>query len=269
MTTCKICGNATEKIFRRQILTKYDVDYFQCLQCKFIQTEEPFWLQEAYQNSINIEDTGLADRNILFVKRTSMLLYFLFARRGKFLDYGGGYGLFTRLMRDYGFDFFWDDPHTQNLFARGFEYSREKTERFELVTSFECFEHFQNPLKELENMLALSDSVLFSTEIFSGTAPLPDQWGYYYFSHGQHIALYSIESLEFIAKKYKMNLYTNGKSFHLFTKKNIGNAVYGLLLKAALLGIPSLIKLAMGSRTKPDSVYSQERRNAISGKTSL
>jgi hypothetical protein len=257
---CKICGGISEKIFSGKVLQKYDVDYFQCRQCKFIQTEEPYWLQEAYQNSINIEDTGLVERNLLFLKRTSMLLYFLFDRGGKYIDYGGGYGLFTRLMRDYGFDFYWDDPFTQNLFARGYEHSKGITERYELVTSFECFEHFQDPLKELEKMLAFSDSVLFSTEIFVNAAPLPNEWGYYYFSHGQHIALFSIESLEFIAKKYKMNLYTNGKSFHLFTKKSIGNILFKLLLKTALLGVPSLIKLAMGSKTKFDSMHSQEQR---------
>ncbi len=38
-----------------------------------------------------------------------------------FLDYAGGYGVFTRLMRDIGFDFYWHDPYTQNLFANGFE----------------------------------------------------------------------------------------------------------------------------------------------------
>ncbi len=257
---CKICGTTSEKIFRTTVLLKYDVDYFQCPECKFIQTEEPYWLKEAYARSINIEDTGLVERNILFAKRTGMLLFFLFNRTGKFLDYGGGYGLFVRLMRDYGFDFYWKDPFTENLFARGFESTDDTKERFEVVTTFECFEHFEHPLKELEAMLSLTDSVLFSTEIFSNTAPLPEEWGYYYFTHGQHISLYSLESLQWLAKKYDMNLYTNGKSFHLLTKKRLNNTVFGILLKASLLGIPSLIRLAMGSKTKRDSAIAQESR---------
>ena len=109
-------------------------------------------------------------------------------------------------------------------------------------------------------MLSLTDSVLFSTEIFSNTAPLPEEWGYYYFTHGQHISLYSLESLQWLAKKYDMNLYTNGKSFHLLTKKRLNNTVFGILLKASLLGIPSLIRLAMGSKTKRDSAIAQESR---------
>jgi len=257
---CKICGTAVEKLFRKKILQKYDVDYFQCPRCKFIQTEEPHWLKEAYENSINIEDTGLVQRNLLFSKRTSILLYSLFDRKAKFLDYGGGYGLFVRLMRDYGFDFFWKDPFTDNIFARGFEHIDGSDQQYEAVTSFECFEHFLDPQKELETMLSFSDSIIFSTETFDHNAPLPDNWEYYYFSHGQHIALYSLESLQFMAKKNQRNFYTNGKSFHMITSKRINNSIFNILLKVSLVGIPSLIKVALGSKTKSDSLYSQNQR---------
>jgi hypothetical protein len=261
--TCKICGKISEKIFRRKILLKYDVDYFQCPQCKFIQTEEPFWLQEAYEHSINIEDTGLVDRNILFAKRSTMLLYILFNRKDMFLDYGGGYGLFVRLMRDYGFDFFWKDPFTENIFARGFEFDPEKQKQLGIVSTFECFEHFVNPLSEIEKMLSLSDSLLFSTEIFQGSAPSPEEWEYYYFSHGQHVALYSFESLLVIAKKFNMNLCSNGKSFHLLTPKRINNTLFNVLLKISLIGLPSVIKYMIGSKTKSDSLIGQGFRKNV------
>ena len=40
---------------------------------------------------------------------------------------------------------------------------------------------------------------------------------------GQHISFYSKLSLEFIALKFKANFYSNGKSFHIFTRKEIRN----------------------------------------------
>ena len=256
---CRLCGETSSKIFRKKILDKYDVDYFQCSSCQFIQTEEPFWLKESYQNSINIEDSGLLDRNILFARRSATVLYFLFNKRGVFLDYGGGYGLFVRLMRDHGFDFYWNDPFTENLFARGFELKVEKQKRFELVTVFECFEHFVDPIAELERMLPLSDSLLFSTEIFSSTAPLPEEWRYYGFSHGQHVALYSLKSLEYIAKKYNMHLCTNKKSFHLLTRKKMNNSLFNFLLYAAHFGIPLIIRSLMHSKVNSDAVEVQFR----------
>lgn len=251
---CKICGETSTIIFRKKILAKYDIDYYQCSSCGFIQTEEPYWLKESYQTPINTEDTGIIKRNVLLAKRTSAVLFFLFDASEIFLDYGGGYGLFVRIMRDYGFNFYWMDPFTENLFARGFEYNAVQVNKFEVVTSFECFEHFANPIQEIENMLSLSPSILFSTETFASGTPNPDTWKYYYFSHGQHISLFSLSSLKTIANKFNLHLYTNGKSFHLLTHRSLNNIVFNTLLKLSLLGTHSLIPLFMGSNTKPDSV---------------
>ena len=251
---CNICCKASSKIFRRRILGKYNVDYFQCSSCGFIQTEQPTWLEESYRSPMNIEDTGILKRNILAAKRTSAILFFLFDTKGCFLDYGGGYGLFVRIMRDYGFNFYWNDPFTENLFARGFEYDPVHTNKVELITSLECFEHFTDPLQEIEKMLSISSSILFSTETFSSGTPDPDNWKYYYFSHGQHISLFSLSSLRYIAQKYNMHFYSNGKSFHLLTRRSLNNSVFNILLKLSLLGIPSLATLLMKSNTKPDSV---------------
>ncbi len=229
------------------------MDYFQCSSCEFIQTEDPFWLKESYLSPINSEDTGIIIRNLLLAKRTSAILFFLFDKNGNFLDYGAGYGLFVRIMRDYGFNFFWADPFTENLFARSFEYDAKHSNKIELITSFECFEHFADPIKEIENMLSISNSILFSTETFISGTPNPDKWNYYYFSHGQHISLFSLSSLRYIAKKFNMNFYTNGKSFHLLTHRSLNNILFNILLKLSLLGINSLIALSMGSNTKIDS----------------
>ncbi len=250
---CKICNNETKIIFNRIILFKYNVNFNQCSKCGFIQTDEPNWLEEAYKNPINIDDTGLVSRNILFAKRSCSVLFFLFERQKLFLDFAGGYGLFTRLMRDYGFDFYWSDPFTHNLFARGFELNEIIPKSVETVTAFECFEHFTNPIDEIEKILNISDNVLFSTEIFKSAAPDPDEWEYYAFNHGQHISFYSLESLNYIKNKFGLNLCTNGKSFHLLSKKKVNNLLFSTLLKISLLGLPNLIKFYNHSKTLTDS----------------
>jgi len=49
--------------------------------------------------------------------------------------------------------------------------------RYELVSAFEVFEHLVNPLEEIERMLRLSDSILFSTLLVPTPAPgLADWW---------------------------------------------------------------------------------------------
>ena len=187
---CKICNNNTYNIFSAKILNKSNIKYYYCDHCGFLQTEEPYWLKEAYSNSISITDTGIMLRNIGSSKMTAVILYFLFNKRGKFLDFAGGYGIFTRLMRDIGFDFYWYDPQSTNLLARGFEI-KGKNCKYELVKAFEVFEHFVEPIKGFESILQFSDNVLFSTDLLPSTLPKPGEWRYYALESGQHISFYS------------------------------------------------------------------------------
>ena len=257
---CRICREKSEYVFTETLLNKYKVKYYQCPTCEFLQTDEPYWLNEAYEYSINIEDTGLVSRNILLAKRTSTILYFLFNNKAVFLDYAAGYGLFVRLMRDYGFDFYWSDIHTENIMAKGFEYNPDVHKNIDLVTALECFEHFSDPIKEIEKLLTITPNIIFSTETFKKSVPAPGEWDYYGFSHGQHVSLYSQKTLQVIAQKFKLNLYTNGKSYHLLTKKNINNFVFNSLIKVSLSGISSYIKWKMGSKVLSDSIMMRDKR---------
>lgn len=214
---CKICDNDNDFIFFGKILNKYNIKYYYCSNCGFLQTEEPYWLEESYAESINITDTGILQRNISLSKIVSVLIYFLFNKNKKFLDYAGGYGIFTRLLRDIGFDFYWYDPYCKNLVSRGFEYNNED---IELMTTFETFEHFDNPMIEIEKMLTITKNIIFTTEILQDPIPKPENWWYYGLEHGQHISFYSIKTLEYIAKKYNLKFYTNNYNLHIFTNKN-------------------------------------------------
>lgn len=257
---CKICGTSVSQIFSAEVLNKYSAQYFHCIKCGFIQTSEPVWLEEAYKNPINLEDTGLLKRNILFAKRTAVLLYFLFDKNRNFLDFAGGYGIFVRLMRDKGFNFYWADPYTENIFARGFEYKDGTS--LELVTSFESFEHFTNPMGEIDLLLAKSPNLLFSTELYRGAPPKPEDWDFYGFSHGQHLGLYSEKTLHYIANKHNLNLCTNKKSFHLFTEKKISNKIFNLLLKLSLSGLSEFVTAINKDKTKEDSRRNSQARNS-------
>lgn len=247
---CHICSRKLKYQFTHKVLNKYDVDYFMCENCGFVQTEEPYWLKEAYQESINISDTGIMSRNIYLSKVTAILIYFLFEKNAKFLDFAGGYGIFTRLMRDIGFDFYWHDPFTPNLVARGFEYNKSIKD-IELITSFESFEHFVHPLKEIEKMLKISKNILFSTELLPNPIPKPNEWWYYGLEHGQHISFYSLKTLKFTAKKYDLNFYSMGV-VHLLTFKKFSSIMLKILAKLNRLGLFTFVKGKIKSKTFED-----------------
>jgi hypothetical protein len=216
----KITGKEANFLFSLQILNRYEVKYYQCQQTGFIQTEEPYWLDDAYESAITKLDVGIVHRNVHLVDVVETILVKYFDYRLSFLDYAGGYGLFTRLMRDKGFNFYNTDKFCQNVFAEYFDLSQLSIETsFELVTAFEVLEHLVDPIEEIKAMLRFSENLLFTTELMPNDINLVKDWYYMSPETGQHISFYNQETLKYLAKLFECNFYTNGKTIHLFTKK--------------------------------------------------
>jgi len=214
-------------VFDVKVLKKYDVSYHQCPSCELLQSEKPFWLEEAYQNAIIDADTGLVQRNIWTAKRLSAILFFLVNKNGSYLDVAGGYGMLTRLMRDYGFNFYWSDPFCENILAKGFEADKCRL-KFEGLTAFEVLEHVENPIDFLRQMMSNHDckTLVFTTTLYDGKVP-DLSWWYYTFDEGQHISFYTKKTLETIAKKLGLNFYSNN-GVHYFSPKPINTYLFGL-----------------------------------------
>lgn len=118
---CRVCAGPAGAFGPRiQILRRYDIRYFMCESCGLVQTEEPYWLDEAYSEAIAPSDVGIVSRNVSLVPITSLVIRAFFSSSGRFVDYGAGTGLLVRSMRDRGYDFHYLDAYAQNLFARGF-----------------------------------------------------------------------------------------------------------------------------------------------------
>src|SRR5262245_11213071 len=224
---CKICSSRSSPFGNALIMGKHPIIHYRCTSCGFIQTEEPWWLED--RDGIVVSDVGLVQRNLRLAQVSRILLACFFDADGRFLDYGGGYGLFVRLMRDSGFDFYHCDTRCQNLLAKGFDSLSIEPTTYEAVTTFEVLEHLVEPLRELREMLRYSGSILCSTELVPTPAPLPGQWWYYSLEHGQHVSLYTRASLEILAHRLGLNLYTNGKALHLLTDRTISAPLFRLL----------------------------------------
>jgi len=224
---CNICQSKIEFIFKAKVLRKYNVSYFRCTYCGFIQTEKPFWIKEAYKNPIGSLDLGLVRRNLHISRLVEKLIKKNFNRNEKFLDFAGGYGLLVRLMRDKGFDFFRYDKYCENIFAKYFDLNDLPPQtKFELMLAIEIFEHFEKPLSNIAELFELSDSILFSTKLLDTKKPEDfKRWEYFAFEEGQHISFYTRKCLEIIASRFKCNFYTDNKGFHLLTSEKMPNKV--------------------------------------------
>jgi Methyltransferase domain len=219
--TCKICNSSVTKKFEKTILNKYkNIGYFECENCAFIQINEPTWLNEAYQSAITSLDIGILYRNELLKSTTIQIINTFFQDAKLLLDYAGGYGIFTRIMRDAGFNYYWEDKFCENIFAKHFTINDIETKKFDFVTAFEVLEHMENPMEELSEIFSYSHNVLISTELIPEKS-LIENWWYIAPETGQHISFYTKKSLELIAEKYDCNYYNISETVHLFTKKEL------------------------------------------------
>lgn len=128
---CRVCKRSTEFV-SAEILLQRAVSYFECQNCGFIQTEAPYWLEEAYTETINLSDTGIVARNLTNRKFVIPTLFAL----------GGLH---------------------KKVVAAGFE--NDGSQAF-FVTAFEAFEHFVDPRSELEKMLAKHLTFSFLPTLF-------------------------------------------------------------------------------------------------------
>jgi hypothetical protein len=220
---CKICNSHSDLFGQAVVLNKHEVRYFKCTVCGFIQTEKPYWLQEAYSSAIAGQDVGAIQRNLVNREVTSAVLNLLFPKVRRALDFGAGHGVFVRLMRDRGFQFFWSDLHASNDYAKGFEY--QEGVKYDFLTAFEVLEHLENPTAELSKLMELSRVVFVSTTLVPpGTARISDWW-YFVPSTGQHISFYTREALQALAKRWGRTLLSNGE-YHLFTEEPCSPSLY-------------------------------------------
>jgi hypothetical protein len=231
---CKICEKRSVYFGETEVLRKYCVRYFRCESCGFMQTEAPYWLEEAYSSAIAKQDVGAMERNLYNRDLTSAVLNLLFPKVVRCIDYGAGHGVFVRLMRDRGFAFFWSDLHATNDYARGFEIQDGMT--YDFLTGFELLEHLVDPIADLSRMMSLSENVFVSTCLVPQPTPGLSDWWYYVPTTGQHIAFYTKECLAILAARFGRNLLSVGP-YHLFTKEPTSAFRYRLAFNSKIARI--------------------------------
>ena len=232
---CRCCDGKTEPVGSTLVLGKYPVAYQRCTNCGFVQTETPFWLEESYSNPMTSYDLGGISRPTLNSLLTKALLTVFFDENKPALDFGGGYGVFTRWMRDIGYNFWHYDAHAPNLFAQGFAIDMAATaQHFELATAFEVFEHLPQPVQTLGQILEVADSVFFSTDIVPEPTPSFEDWRYFGPEHGQHVAFYSKDSLRVLAARFGARFVTAPNGYHMITRKKISDRLFRWTLRPAV-----------------------------------
>lgn len=230
------------------VLGKYEVDYYRCPACGLIALPDPTWLEEAYTSAIYSGDSGLLRRSRVLSTVTAALIRSEGLSRGTFLDWAGGYGTLTRMMRDKGFEFFTVDAYAKNLLAPGFD--GDESASYDLVTAFEVVEHISNPIEELKLLAAANDRFFFTTQLQPAEPPRPADWWYYVAESGQHITFHTLTSLGILADRLGYQLTSNGDQYHLFHRVPIRPATKLLLSKNVAKVKRSVVAAARGTMAR-------------------
>ena len=177
-----------------------------------MQTEQPYWLEEAYSDSnLSNTDTGAVQRTLHNLAACYGLVRLFKVRN--VIDVGGSDGLLCRMLRDYDINCYVKDKYATPTYAQGFV--EEDFKIPDLVISFEVLEHFSNPCEDLDTLFSYNPKIiLLSTVIYTNER---EDWGYLSPESGQHIFFYSQPALEMIAKKYGYSPIFRG-NYILFVK---------------------------------------------------
>jgi len=200
---CRLCGAPAHFWNTKRLLKRFDVRYYLCSQCGSLETEQPYWLDVAYDIAGTGEDVGAAQRTIDLVLQTSALLDRLkLPANAECIDFGGGLGLFTRMMRDRGVNFLSYDLYAQPFFSDRYSVESMTGRSPAVVTAFEVLEHFTDPASDLTQLFEGRPAVVIATtELYTGQDP---SWPY--LAQAQHVFFYSRQALGHIARRFGYSL---------------------------------------------------------------
>jgi hypothetical protein len=190
------CGEVDGK---RLPLAGVPVYYFLCDSCNFCHAPQmAAWSLEEFAQRVYNDEYVRVDPDYLEVRPSlnAAALMQLFGGAApplRHLDYGGGHGLLSDMLRDSGWDSRSHDPFVDR------DVPVRSLGKFDLVTAYEVFEHVPDVralAADLASVMADDAVVLFTTLVSDGNVHRGKRLEWWYAApRNGHISLFSRESL--------------------------------------------------------------------------
>lgn len=234
-TDCKVCGQQAEPFEVVDFLKTCDNDvyrlglsgvpvyYHRCTACDLVFTRffDHFsgedWRTHVYNERYVEVDPDYVERRPR-MDALRLDAYLCRQRQGLLgLDYGGGAGVATRLMRGLGYDYDCYDPFGTQLLTPG------RQGRYNFCSTFEVAEHSPEPLHmftELTGMLSPDKvMVLVGTQVHDGLIDRDKRLSWWYAGpRNGHVTLYSRKALGLVAQRMGLDFHSFTRSTHVMTR---------------------------------------------------
>jgi Methyltransferase domain len=233
--TCPVCTHAADWLdvvdFNKSCeeprgtylpLSKIPIYYALCENCHFTFSPELYsWSHQQFEQYIYNEEYCLVDPDYkeLRPKGNAALLKNIFslAPPKLHLDYGGGNGMLSEIMKEAGWNSYTTDPYSQVNSKPAIK------DQFNLITAFEVFEHSSDVnllMKSLSELLSKDGAILFSTMLSDHHIKKNQRITWWYASpRNGHISLFSSKTLEFPGKSHGLNFMSFSPNIHVFYRK--------------------------------------------------
>jgi hypothetical protein len=195
------------------------VVYRRCSGCRFVFTDffDDF-TSEMWRKFVYNEEYGRVDPDYKHVRpriNAHLLKTFLWGRKHTTigLDYGGGNGKTSELMRARGWTFDSFDPFGQTLM------DQSHLGHYNFSSAIEVFEHTPDPVGTLGEILSKMDPnrmmILISTVLTDGVVSDNSGLGWWYAApRNGHVSLYSRKSLEKLGARFELQCLSVGSGPH-------------------------------------------------------
>ncbi len=231
--TCPICSNtcfpldvvdfnkSCEEVKGKFLaLSEIPIYYFFCSDCQFCFAPEfSKWKPKEFEERIYNEDYVLVDPDYVGVRPRSnaqslISVFGTFAAELRHLDFGGGNGLLSRILRESNWQSSSYDPFVDK------EVTLSSLGRFDLITAFEVFEHTPDPCGLISNLSSLLESdgiVIFTTATSDGHIAPHHRINWWYASpRNGHISLFSKKSLALLGAREGFSFGSFSDVIHVF-----------------------------------------------------
>ena len=206
---CPICRSSPVLEFLEEDKRKY----FLCKNCEFIFVPKQFWVSKKEEKSrYEQHKNDSKDRGyISFLSQITEPIKRFLEEGSRGIDYGCGPNpVLSQILTKEKFNMTQYDP---------FFFPKFPNQKFDFLVSTETFEHFQNPLKEIENISSVvhSKGVIGIMTAFWEKDVFIKNW--HYRRDKTHVCFYTFRTFEYIADIFQFEiLYTDKKRIVIFKK---------------------------------------------------